>query len=663
MPTEVEIKVAVACLSTVYPQFVSKTLADLTDQVASVIQSFTDPLAALADLNISSLVEGVAEASGADTFGNLEEIATGLLTQHVRREATSFAESQSKEFESVTKRVQGIRNLSNQVIQTASQMLSLFPDMPYVAAQKMCESMVRIIDLKVGNLLCLRKHIVQLTNCVLVLVNHAENYREDTLLDITLAAAAIVTAEEELIKSQRIGADQSVVFDTQAFERARQAMLTAIANLTPDQDGDNILAEADFITQGGVGTQQITKSNRSLVTMAIPPLINLINVEIAAVGTQISVINHHVQSLAAVIDEFRKSGNSSRVQTMRSRAIADIKNKTDRLGNALDIVLTRGSTKSLGEEMLFFASRAKTIVAAMDSVKELTLQEGSIEGPDKAFALENAFQDLLTGLLAINVPGTENGIEDSTELSTRVLALTKGAERIMGDLENGTTSENRLATFHLLSLQTATLQVNSIDDSLTVASQQRVLCLEFASIDIKARERYDELLLSMRQLGLDRGVDLLSTGKFDEFLSSDMETLSYLGIGVQCLTDALKGIDDVQTRQQVADIRDEMVARQTNQDVAAADNADQGRSRIVLNVKLQISDLQKNLKTIESISSELTSIAGRLDIDIEVNLGDTPAFLGNLDYLSVGAGGRLSSALEDLSEFPNAGVVRCEPVL
>jgi hypothetical protein len=313
--------------------------------------------------------------------------------------------------------------------------------------------------------------------------------------------------------------------------------------------------------------------------------------------------------------------------------------------------------------MLFFASRAKTIVAAMDSVKELTLQEGSIEGPDKAFALENAFQDLLTGLLAINVPGTENGIEDSTELSTRVLALTKGAERIMGDLENGTTSENRLATFHLLSLQTATLQVSSIDDSLRVASQQRVLCLEFASIDIQARERYDELLLSMRQLGLDRGVDLLSTGKFDEFLSSDMETLSYLGIGVQCLTDALKGIDDVQTRQQVADIRDEMVARQTNQDVAAADNADQGRSRIVLNVKLQISDLQKNAKTVESISSELTSIAERLNINIEVSLGDTPAFLGNLDYLSVGAGGRLSSPLEDLSEFPNAGVVRCEPVL
>lgn len=662
MPTADEIKEAVACLSTVYPQYTQKTLADLTDKITSVVQSFTDPLAALDDLNVDSMVDKVKEDSGLDTFGNMEDIAVGLLSQYVKRDSSSFTDSLSKEFDSVTKRVQGIRNLSNKVVQTGSQMLALFPDMPYVAAQKMCESMIKVIDLKIGNLLCLRKHIVQLTNCVLILANNAEDYRADTLAEIELAAKAIDTVEIELVNSQRLNASSEVVFDNLAFERARQAMLGAINYLTPPQDGDNILAEADFITQGGVGTTQITKANRSMVTMAIPQLIKLIEVEASAVTSQIAVINYHVEALTAVINQFRIAGKSSRVQTMRSRAIEDIKKKVSKLALSIDVSLARESTRSLGEEMLAWASGAKTIVAAMNSVKDLTLQEGSIEGPDKAFELQKALEKLLDGLITIgdnNIAETQDGIEDSSDLTQRVVALTKGAHRILGDLENGTTTENRLATFHLLSLQTATLQVNTIDDSIAVAREQKVLCEEFAAIDMEVRERYDEMLGSMRQLGLDRAVDLLSVGKFDDFLSSDLDELSYLGVGISCLTNALGAIDDSQTRGELIGIRDEMVSRQTNQEVAAADSSDQGRSRIIGDVKSGISAIQKNAKTVEAISDKLKALADKLDIDLDVSIGDTPAFLGNLDHLSVGAGGRLSVELEDLSEYANAGVVRC----
>jgi len=660
-----EIKEAIACLSNVYPQYVSKTLADLTDQIESVVQSYTDPMAAIDDLSVDSLVESVAESASADTFGNLEEIATGLLSQYVKRDASSFSESLPKEFSNVTKKVQDIRNMSGRVIQTASQMLSLFPDMPYVAAQKMCESMIRVIDMKVCNLRCLRKHIVQLTNCVLVLVNHVDDYHEQTLYEITLASEAIDEVETELVKSQRLDIDNNITFDSQAFERARQAMLNAVSHLTPEQDGDNILAEADLMTPGGIQTTQITKSNRSLVTMAIPQLVKLIEVESAAVNSQISVINYHANALTAVINQFRIAGKSSRVQTMRARAITDIRNKVARLGSRIDVALTRGSTRTLAEEMLSWASGAKTIVAAMDRVKTLTLQEGSIEGIDKAYELQVALEKLLNGLISISgisYPTAENGIEDSTEITHRVTALAKGAFRILGDLENNTTSENRIATFHLLSLQTATLQVNTIDDSITVALEQRALCEEFAAINLQVRERYDELLGSMRQLGLDRAVDLLSVGKFDDFLSSDLDDLSYLGVGISCLTHALGAVDDTQTRGELISIRDEMISRQTNQEVAAADSVDQGRVRILTDVKSEVSSIQKNAKVIESILAQLTGTADKLNIDIDVDMGGTPAFLGNLDYLSVGAGGRLSGGLEEISEYANAGVVSCKPL-
>ena len=298
----------------------------------------------------------------------------------------------------------------------------------------------------------------------------------------------------------------------------------------------------------------------------------------------------------------------------------------------------------------------------MDRVNVLTLQEGSIEGAGKAAFLETAFQKLLIDLTSINKTFTVDGIEDTGAFRDKVYALTLYSEKVMKDVELGKISESTLATFHQLAVQTAQAQVSLADESISVALLQKLYCEEFASIDLEVRERFDDVIDSMRQIGQDRGVDMLGSGQFSEFLEADLDSLSYLGSGIQCLTEALNGIDDVQTRQQISEIRADMISKKTNQDVAAVYSADQGRSDFITKAQAEIASIQKNAKTVESIVTALEQLAKDAGGLIAPTLESISSFSGNLDHLQVGAGGSLAEGLEEFSEHPNAGVPLCEPV-
>jgi hypothetical protein len=663
MAAEDDIKQAIGCLSTIFPQFVAKELATLTDNILSAVQGFTDPLAAIGDLNLDTIINDVAELSEGDVFDNLGEAAAGLLSQYVRREADSALQAMSEEFPGATKRVQEIRNMSGKIVNTGMLMLSLFNDMPYAAAQRMCQMINRLTDLKIANLTCLKRHIVQLVNTVLVLVENTENYKDDTFEDLTNAANKLAIAQVELVRSRRLSGTM-VTFDSQAFERARQAMLEASNYLTPDKDGTSILDVAYILTSGSVESGQVNASNRALTTLVIPSLMHMIELEVAAVVSQVNVINHYIQALGAVIDNFANAANTSRVAEQRDRAILDIQLRVDNMVERINQVLANSSLAAASVEMLLWSSRAKTIIAMMNRVKELTFQVGSIEGPDKAYAVEQAFQKLLLDLTSINnaKASTVAGIEDPTVLRTNVLAIVSASKRVMRDLEAGIATKNKLATLHALAIQTASSQVSVIENSITVAQQQQTACNTFLEIDLQVSEQFNQLTDSMRQLGLDRGVDLLTTGKFEEFLDSDLDTLSYLGVAIECLTESLNGIDDTQTRQQITSIRDDLIGRRTNLDVAAADSSDQGRSRFITRVQEDIASIQKNAKTVESIVDELTVLAENIGANLEDAGEGFVAFLGNLDQLAIGAGGRLAEGLEQFSDHPNAGVPLCEPL-
>jgi hypothetical protein len=654
---------AIGCLATVYPQFVAKELAMLTDDIAAAIQGFTDPIGAMADFNLDSLVEGVADLSEGDVFSNMGEAAVGLTSQYAQREGAELLADMAEEYPNATKRVQQIRNASGQLVSGAYTIISLHNDIPYAVAQKICETIILLDDLKIKNLRCLKKHIVQLTNSVLVLVENATTFKDDTLEDLALAAAQVDEAERLLELSQPF-VGGSVGFDKSAFDRAREALNGASRLLTPDKDGTSILDVVDILSTGSVEAGQINRSNQALVHLIIPSLSNLIQIEVSAVVSQIEVINFYVARLSELITSYRSSSNSSRVAAERARAIAAIKVKLTNLSAQMDLAVSRGSITQASIQMLAWSSRVKTIIETMNRIGQDSLLEGSPDGPDAALALANALEKLLDDLASINVGQTVNGIEDPTVFQSQVLSLTKYAKRIVEDIELGKVAPNTLATFHLLAAETANAQINGATQSISVALRQKAACEEFASIELPVRQEFDDLLSSMRQAGLDRAVDMLGSGQFSEFLDSDLDSLSYLGAAINCLTDAALNIDDYQTQKKITDIRDGMVAKKGNEDLALADSIDLGRLKFISQAQTSIASIQKNAKAVELIADTLKGLSEQLGTTYDESFGtlSLTTFQANLDHLQVGAGGRLSDGLEEYSKHPNGGVPLCEPV-
>ena len=549
----VDIKSAIGCLSTVYPQYVSQKLAEFTDQILTAVESFTDPFSALADLQLDSLIDDVASLSDTDAFTLAASVATGLTEQFVRRDGESIL-ADNEEFASATKRAQDIRNLSNKVVSVSVSMMGTNSDMPYAAAQRMCEIIIQLANLRVKNLNCLRKHIVQVVNSVVTLANNTENYHDDTLDDLQDVSVRLGQVETELATSQVI-LDGNVVFDIEAFNRARAGMLEVSRLLTPDIDGTSILDVVDIVTFGSVEASQVDSDSARLIRLVIPSLANLLEVEASAYYSHVEVTNHQITSLLGTVTSFEESASSIRVATERSRTIQAMRDRIDKMHYAIDLAVERQSTTAASAQMLIWSSQTKAIIALMDKLKQLEFVPAS----DDAL-LESEFQTLLDDLTGLNNDVTVAGIEDPQPLRDAALSLSQMALRVMGDLEAGRATAGRMATLHAQALTLATSQVNRIDSSITLAQQQKTICQRYADLEIAGREQYDQTVSSMKVLGLDRAVDLLGTGRFTTFLESDVESLSYTGAAINCLTNAMNGIDDSRTRERLAEIRDDMVA-------------------------------------------------------------------------------------------------------
>lgn len=659
------LKRSAACLGAMFPAFVAQELAALTDSLAAAIQSVTDPLALLSEQSVEGIVEDVGALSEGDITGNLSGAAAGLITQYAAREAAEFVSTMQEKYPNATQKFEKVANKSEAFLNGTWTALSLFPDMPFAAAQRVCNIMIRVIDLKVANLECAKKHTTQVVNLILVILKNLENYADSTFEEIAAAKEFVTAALAEIDRSRRL-VDGLVRLDTAALTRAQTELREASKKISPPSGDLSVLDVPVILVAGSEDQGYASLENRALTTLVVPGLARLLEQEAFAYRQHVDVINRYLDAFSTATANYRAAGNSNRLAEQRNRAITSIRNRLQDLCDSMEKSVGNRGMRRASFLMIQWVSRIKSIIAEINRINVNELQEGSFEGPIRAAELRGAYQQALGDLISLNNSETLNGVENPIGLQTQLTALAKGVLRVLDQIDEGVATESSIATLHGLAASIANTQIGRIDESIALAEKQRIICNGFSSIDMAVRERFEEMVNSAHQLGFDRAADLLSSGRYETIMELDIEGLSYIGVAIQCLTEALQGIDDSRTRQRVTDIRDDLVGRQTVLEVAADDSVQAGILGRVDKIQNDIDGIQKSAETVKSIYEQLKSLlekAGETVESIEEAIDeseDVQAFKDKVDRLDTDAGGRLASALETFSKHANAGVVLCD---
>ena len=656
MATADEIAKAIDCLANVYPQMVANDLSEAIDTITSLIQSVRDPLQTLKDIDVGQLLEKTDLDGGDEIWDNVAVVAAGLTSQFARREIDATVDA-LEEATIGDKRVDAVINLSNRVVNRVSILLGFTPDMPYAAAQRTCELIISTADLKIANLECLQKHIYQLVNAIMVLVKNVNSFKGRVLDDLALAKSELERTSTELNRSQRL-VDGSVRLDRKAIDRAQGALRNVNAVFSPPRTTDSILDFARILSLGDVGVDLINEENQALMRTVIPSLANLVEQGAVAYEQQVRTINRLIESLSEVTAQYQQSADTGRLREQRSRAIETVKARVDDLCQRVASAISRQSITGAATEMLSWISRVKAAITMLDEIKNLDYEIGSIEGDDKAEELRVALEDLTRELTLLENELTAAGLEDPALLKGQLVTLAQGARRVLADFDAGRATEASLVVVHTIATAVADEQIGRIEGSIDIAQRQQRFCLSFSSIEMAARVLFDQSVDMLAEVGLDLGVDLFRAGQFAEFLSRDSNLLTYAGAGINCLTEALAGISDSQTRQRVIEIRDKLVARQVTKQYAAADSADFNLRTQIETAQAKVAEIQRDAKQVEAIVSQLQELFDSLGA-VQSPTDSFNTFALNLKRLAVGAGGRLASSLERYSGHPNAGVVDC----
>lgn len=657
-----DLRRAIGCLTTIFPQFVTKELSKIADEITVNLQGFTDPFAALEAANTESLVESAAELSEGSVFRSLTEALAGVAAEQIKREVSGLVEDYEESPDgTVQTRIRGVRNMSKAVASRGSSLIALYNDSPYVATQRMCEALIELNEIKISTINCIRTHMRQLVNAIMVIAGSAEKMKATAMDMFGKMSARLNEAEALLVKSQPVVNGQTL-FNGLAFTEARDKIMAADSAISPLKTGTTFLDVAHMMAFGEAGQEMYNEENQALAMLSIRSLMRLVQDGANSLIFQVRAINYLVESILQTEAQFKEIGKSPRVRDVRASLIKEVKARITELSDRVDAAIARGSVRAASAEMLLWSSRIKSIVATMDRANNLSIEPGSPNGPGEAEILKTAQTDLINKLESIQGQNMASGIEDITPSARKIISIAKAAERALLDIEEGKTSGNRLATLHAVAVVVAGEEAAGLGESQAIANSQIDACTPFTELSISSREQFDSIIGSMRELGMDRGADLLNIGRFKEYMDADTDTLSYLGVAINCLGGAMRTVDDIRTKRELSQIRDDLVARRSNQEISAVDSAVQGQRRTVKKLKDQISRIQKNAETVKSIAGELSALLKEAKGSFE-GIGDN---LDNLktDFASVqiGSGGRLAGVIEEFSDHPNAGVLSCKPL-
>lgn len=657
MASSADLLTAIATLGQTFPQYVQHEMARLTDEFVNSVQTFTNPLAQSGGLSVQGLVADVQQLAQGDVLGDVSQVA-GIVSQLSSLQMNSLVPSAL--IPSTGNRVQDVLNLGASIAGNAMMTLALVPETPFVIAQRICETLVQLVAIELDNLDCLKKHIIQLANVMTVLMQMRKAAVDGLGVDLGTVDADLLTAISEFTNSRR-SVNGVLAFDASAFGRGRAALNDAARALMPKlPDGhQSVLGLASVLSaEAPLPSPFLTPANVRLALSVVSQLVSLVQQGLQAVQAQTNAIRAYLQQLRGVVTNYRATPAAQSVVALRLQTIATLLSKLQDLEASVRAARLANATHATAPQILDWSVGIRSVLALADRIQADELVEGAVDAAVDA-VLKATYGSLLAAIDAINSPHVSKGVDDVTDLVASCAGICTQAQLLISRLGDVSANDSSLRTFQVLAANTAIKMNSRIAESEAAAEALTVACQPMVLLSIAARPSVDNLVSSMAAIGLDRGRDLLATGQFAALLSASVDDLSYLGSAISALTGVMPGIDDAALRRQVSSIRDDLIGEKTNSLLSAADNVDFAGLRRTAAIKDEIATLQQNAQTASGILSYLQSIAQSLSLDLgSIDPLNQAAFLPDVDYLAVGAGGQLASALGQLAG-PTVGLPSC----
>ena len=643
---------SIACLGQVFPQYVQQQIAKLTDEFVATIQTLPNARGQLGDLGVGQLAKNV----GGGVLGPLDQVA-GIVGQLATSELTSLVPGALTA--ATGNRVQDVLNLGAALAGGAMVSLALVPETPFALAQRICETVVELVKAELDNLGCLRKHIIQLANVMAVLAHMRPAVMLGLAVDLATVDRELNTAINELTRSRRIQGG-GLSFDTAAFDRGRAALERALDALAPRLDvGQTILDVESALTASVALPEPVaTPANARLALAAVSQLVFVIRKEVTAVQAQTGAIRFYLQQLRALVANYRATPSAQSVVALRLQTVSTLLAKVQDIERGIRAARVVDPAHASASNLVSWAVALRSVLTLASSIRADELVEGAVDAAVEA-SLKAAYGQLLAAIDAVHSAHVRQGADDVTDLVGACLGMCTQAELLVQRLGDIGTEDADLKTFQLLVANTAIKMDSRLHESQVAASKLLVACEPMLLVSIAARASVDKLLSSLADLGLDRGRDLLASGQFAEFFSASVDDLSYVGSAISCLTEALAGIDDAGLRRRVAAIRGDLIGEKTNALLAAADTVDFAGMRRTSAIKGELAALQASAATVSGVLDYLKGIAASLSLDLaSIDVLGQMRFSGSTDFLAIGSGGRLGSAVSLLGR-PSDGVPPC----
>jgi len=634
-----------SCLAASMNTFITQEAAKLTEKIASIITSFTDPVEALAAANISQIVDDASSLASGNVLGNLASIGEALLVNRMKRELNELLADVIKNHPSVGDAIQRITNLSEAVYGIVSLAILLRKDSPFSAVGMIVDDMNELLDVKEKMLNDIKKHMTQLNNVIMSAIDNPTKTSEIMMKSFEKTYSGLLTASTHFM-SLESGLKATVPrFIDKDYDNGMMNLQNARSNLCKDTGDVNILDLGKALANGSIGVDHLSDAQIQLSGYSMIPISNMITCEMNSVMRSNDRLTMFIRQIPDIIPNYNRSMESTKMKNFRVSLVSEVRKRIDILAGDIKESIDKKNLNTASLHSMSWCSRMAAIEEMAPKAKNKV--ELSVEDEERREEMMKEISEMLSAIEAIDGGNMLDGAENMAPFMTQVMLVVNQAKMIMTIMGTGKINNYDIESFKITVNQVVNNNHTAIGDSLDGISKLRNALGKFKTRP-KGNQKLDKLLSILELMGLDRAKDLLKMGMFSEFLDTDIDVASYIGMAINCLIKAEQSVVDSVTMDAISKIRHDLESQRASELSAAFDILDSGKNSAILEIKRHMSKGQENLAKVKRIYETLKDLAdkaGETASQIEAAADNITPALGEI---STGMGGSMNDTLSNL---------------